>query len=173
MDKKQALEILNDVATARQRTSELRNYRGMGSIISAWGVVWLLGFGAQSIFPVAAPFIWIAGWLGALVWTFTRPPKPEDFRALSTWVVAILCVGLVLVVTKANQTTAAMIFGLALSAAYAILGIWSGKRFLLLAALVLISVCVGWWLVPQWLYLALALGGGGALILGGVWIRRP
>jgi hypothetical protein len=173
MDKEHALEILNDVAIARQKTSELRNYRGMGSIISAWGVVWLLGFGAQSNFPAAAPYVWIVGWLGALVWTFTRPPKPEDLRALTTWVVAVLCICLILVVTKANQTTAAMIFGLALSAAYAILGVWSGKRFLVLAALVLSSACVGWWLVPQWLYLALALGGGVALILGGVWIRRP
>ena len=173
MDKEHALEILNDVAKARQKTSELRNYRGMGSIISAWGVVWLLGFGAQSIFPAAAPHVWIVGWLGALVWTFTRPPKPEDFRALATWVVAVLCICLILVVTKANQTTAAMIFGLALSAAYAILGVWSGKRFLVLAVLALSSACVGWWLVPQWLYLALALGGGVALILGGVWIRRP
>lgn len=173
MDKKQALQSLNDVAIARQKTSELRNYRGMGSIISAWGVVWLLGFGAQSILPAAAPYVWIVGWLGALVWTFTRPAKPGDFRALATWMVAILCICLILVVTKANQTTAAMIFGLALSTAYAILGIWSGKRFFVLAALAMISVCVGWWLVPQWLYLALALGGGVALILGGVWIRRP
>lgn len=172
MDNEQAIESLSDVARVRQKTSELRNYRGMGSIISAWGVVWLLGFGAQATFPAAAPFVWIVGWLGALVWTFTRPPKREDFRPLATWVVAVLCVCLVLVVTKATHTTAALIFGLALSATYAILGIWSGKRFLLLAAVVLSSVCIGWWL-PHWLYLALALGGGVALIVGGVWVRRP
>lgn len=173
MDKEQALESLNDVARVRQRTSELRNYRGMGSIVSAWGVVWLLGFGAQATFPAAAPYVWATGWLGAFTWILTRPPKPEDFRTLATWGVSVLFIVLVLVVAKANQTAAAMIFGLALSAAYAILGIWLGKRFFLLAAFVLVSAGLGWWLVPQWLFHALALGGGGALFLGGLWLRRP
>jgi hypothetical protein len=66
-----------------------------------------------------------------------------------------------------------MIFSLSLSAAYAILGIWSGKRFFLLGAVVLMSASVGWWVVPQWLFLALALGGGVALFVGGIWLRRP
>ena len=173
MDKEQAFQGLSDVAIARQKTSELRNYRGMGSIVSAWGIVWLFGFGAQATFPSVATLVWAVGWLGALAWTFTRPPKPQDFRALATWSVVVSTIILILVVTRADQTTAAMILGLALSAAYAILGIWLGKRFLLLAAVVLMSASVGWWLLPQWLYLALALGGGVALFVGGVWLRRP
>jgi len=173
MDKEQAFQGLSDVAIARQKTSELRNYRGMGSIVSVWGIVWLFGFGAQATFPSVAPLVWAVGWLGALAWTFTRPPKPQDFRALATWSVVVSTIILILVVTRADQTTAAMIFGLALSAAYAILGIWLGKRFLLLAGVVLMSASVGWWLLPQWLYLALALGGGVALFVGGVWLRRP
>jgi hypothetical protein len=173
MDEEQAFQGLNDVAKARQKTAELRSYRGMGSIVSAWGIVWLVGFGAQATFPSIAPLVWAAGWLGALAWTFTRQPKPHDLRALATLSVVVGTIILILMVTRADPTTAAMIFGLALSAAYAILGIWLGKRFLLLATLVLVSACLGWWFVPQFLFLALALGGGGALILGGVWLRQP
>jgi hypothetical protein len=173
MDKKHAFEGLSDVEMARQKTAELRFYRGMGSIVCAWGVVWLFGFGAQSIYPSLAPMVWAAGWLGALAWTFTRPPKSHDIRALATWGVAVICLILILVVTRADQTTAAKIFGLALSAAYAVLGIWFGTRFLALAAVVLVSAGLGWWFVPQWLFFTLALGGGAALILGGLWLRRP
>lgn len=173
MDKEQAFQGLNDVALARQKTAELRTYRGMGAIVSAWGIVWLLGFSAQATFPYIAPLVWAAGWLCALAWTFTRPPKPQDLRDLATWSVVVCAIILILMVTRADQTIAAMIFALALSAAYAILGIWLGKRFLLLATLVLVSACLGWWLVPQFLFLALALGGGGALILGGIWLRQP
>jgi hypothetical protein len=173
MDKQRALESLNDVAMARQKTSELRNYRGMGSIVSAWGVVWLLGFGAEGILPSASAWVWGVGWLGALAWTFTRPTKPHDFRALATWCVVTICLILISVVTRADQNTAAMIFASALAASYAILGIWLGNRFLALAAIVLGTASCGWWLLPHFLSLIFALGGGGALILGGIWLRRP
>ena len=63
MDKEQAFQGLNDVALARQKTAELRTYRGMGAIVSAWGIVWLLGFSAQATFPNIAPLVWAAGWL--------------------------------------------------------------------------------------------------------------
>ena len=173
MDKQSALESLNDVAMARLKTAELRNYRGMGSIVSVWGLVWFLGFGAQAILPTASPWVWGVGWLGALAWTFTKPAKLHDFRALATWSVVTACLILILVVTRADQNTAAMIFALALAASYAILGIWLGNRFLALAAIVLGSASCGWWLLPHLLNLILALGGGGALILGGIWLRRP
>jgi hypothetical protein len=173
MDKQQARDSLDVIFTARRRAGELRNYRDSGSIILVWGIAWLLGFGAQQFFVNAAPVIWIMAWVGALGWTITRPRNSNDGRTMATWLVALAFIFLLLAVTNADERLAGMIFGLVLAASYAALGIWAGKRFLALAAVVLVTACVSWWLYPQWLFGFLALGGGGGLIVGGAWLRRP
>lgn len=35
-----------------------------------------------------------------------------------------------------------------------------------------LAVILGWFVFPAWLYLWLGLGGGGALLLSGLWLRR-
>lgn len=173
MERRQAEDALDTIAQVRQRAGELRVYRATGSIVIAWGIVWLCGFGALQIFPSLAWAVWTAGWIGALGWTFTRPSGPEEGRAQATWVLAVFFVGLLLAALRADMPTAAMVAGLALGAAYAALGIWGGKRFLALAAVVTLATIVGWWIIPGWLYGLLAIGGGGALVAGGAWLLRP
>lgn len=173
MDHDLARDGLRTIANARRKTAELRAYRDTGSVVTAWGVVWIVGYAAQQFLPGAAPLVWLAGWAGAIGWTATRPRSRGDMRALATWLVALAFVFTLLLVVRADVRTAAMVFGLVVAASYFALGIWAGARFAVLGAVVLLSACVGWWLTPQWLYLALALGGGLALVLGGLWLRRP
>ncbi len=173
MDDQKARESLDWIKVARRQTSELRNYRESGSIVTAWGFVWLTGFGGQQFIPAIAHWLWLIGWALALIWTATRPRRAYDNHALATWIVAVGFVLLLLLVIRADTRTAAMVFGMVLAASYAVIGIWAGRRFAFLAAIVLIISCLGWWLFPQWLFGLLAIGGGGALIVGGIWLRRP
>lgn len=173
MDHREAQESLASVTSARLKSFELQGYRQAGSVVAAWGLARLAGFGASQFAPQTAPWIWLIGWASALAWTITRPRAANDLRALATWAVAIVFVTLLLVVIRADLRTAGIVSGLALAASYTTLGIWIGRRFAVLGVLVFLSACIGWWLAPQWLFLALALGGGGALILGGIWLRRP
>lgn len=173
MNHQQAQESLASITSARRRAFELRNYRQGGSTVTAWGFVWLSGYGAQQFIPHIAPWIWLMGWVAALIWTLTRPRTEYDVQALATWGVVLAFIGLLLLVIGADARIAAMVFGLVLAASYAVLGIWAGKRFAPLGALALLTSCIGWWLVPQWFFMAMALGGGGALIVGGLWLRRP
>jgi len=173
MNPQQAQEGLASVTTARRRTIELRTYRHGGSIVTAWGLLWLSGYLAQQFVPQIAPWVWLIGWAAALIWTLTRPRSDYDLQAFATWAVALAFMGLLAIVVKADIRITAMLFGLVLSVSYAVLGIWAGKRFAALAVLTLVSSCIGWWLVPQWLFLALAVGGGGTLLGGGLWLRRP
>lgn len=173
MDTQRARESLRMIATVRRQTVELRNYRAAGSIVVVWGLVWLAGFGAQQFLPALAVWVWLVGWILALTWTATRPRHDGDWRSLATWLVALGSVGLLLMVVGADLRTAAMVFALVLAASYLVLGIWAGHRFALLGMLALITSCIGWWVAPAALFIALALGGGGALILGGLWLQRP
>ena len=173
MERRQAEKALYTIAEVRQRTGELRVYRASGSIVIAWGLVWLCGFGALQFFPRFAGIVWILGWIAAIGWTFTRPSGPGQGRALASWVLAVAFVGILLAALRADMPTAAMVAGLTLGAAYAALGIWGGRRFLALAAVVTVSTIIGWWIVPGWLNGLLAIGGGGALVAGGAWLLRP
>lgn len=173
MDHQQAQESLASITSARRKAIELRNYRQAGSTVTAWGLVWLSGYSAQQFVPYAAPWIWLIGWVVALIWTLTRPRTTYDVQVLATWGVALAFMGLLMFAIQADARITAMLFGLVLAASYAVLGIWAGKRFASLGALALFTSCIGWWLVPQWLFIVLALGGGGALIAGGLWLRRP
>lgn len=173
MDNRQAQDSLHSIAAAQRQAFELRNYREVGSLVVAWGLVWLAGFATLQFLPALAAWVWPLGWAMALGWTATRPRRQGDGRTLVTWLVALGFVALLLLVVRADMPTAAMVFGLVLAASYLAMGIWAGRRFAMLGALVLVAAGFGWWLAPQWLYAALALGGGGALILGGLWLQRP
>ncbi len=75
--------------------------------------------------------------------------------------------------TKADARETSLIFALTVAFGYAVTGVWVGWRFVCLAGLVLLAAVVGWWLLPQLLFLSLGLGGGTALLLGGQWLQRP
>lgn len=173
MDTHDALQSLNSVSDARRAAHRLRHYGDASSILIAWGLAWLFGFGAQQMIPDLAHIVWTVAWIGALGWSVTRPRKAYDGRAMASWTVAILFIAITIVVTGADLRLAAMLFALALAASYAAIGIWTGIRFLLLGCAVLLAACAGWWLFPQALFAILAIGGGGALIFGGLWLRRP
>lgn len=173
MDSTQARDDLEAIAVARRHASELRAYRQSGSILVAWGLVWLAGFGAQEFSPSNASTVWLLGWLGALGWTFTRPRQDGQGRVSASWLLAVSFAFSLIVISEADMRQAAMICGLLLSASASLLGIWVGKRFHVLAILVFAAAALGWWVFPAWLYLLLALGGGGGLALAGAWLQRP
>jgi hypothetical protein len=173
MDHTHARDSLDTISAAQRKAGELRNYRDAGSVVSAWGIVWFFGFNAQQFFAEAAPLVWVAGWVGAIGWTVTRPSRPFDMKANATSAVALVFVLLLLLAIQADMRTASMVFGLVVAASYAVLGIWTGMRFLFLGVIVLAAACASWWLMPQWLYLVLAVGGGVPLLIGGFWLRRP
>lgn len=166
-------DSLTEIADASRLAKQLRAYENLGPIVTVWGAVWMVGFGTQQAAPAAAPLVWIVGWIVGVGWSASRPRKPGEARAFASWCVAIALVALLLLATQASPQVAALTCGLVLAAAYALLGIWIGRRFLLLSALVLVSTCVGWWLTPQWQYGLLAMGGGAGLMIAGRWLARP
>ena len=173
MNKVEAKDALDAIQHARQRTSVLIGYRVIGSVVAAWGMAWLVGFSAMQFVPQSAHWIWGLCWIAALGWTVTRPRAPNDSRVLATWAVAVFYVVLITAIVGANVREASVIIALAVAGGYAIVGLWAGWRFACLGALVTVSAVVGWWYFPQLLFLSLGLGGGTALLLGRLWLKRP
>lgn len=173
MDFHSAADSLSEISSAQRTAGQLRAYEHLGPIVSLWGAIWLAGFGAQQLAPSFAPYVWLAGWVGGIGWSATRSGKAGDRRALLSWCVAVAFLALLLFAIQATPMVIALVSGLALAAAYALLAVWIGNRFAVLSALVLLPTCAGWWLVPDWFFGLLALGGGAGLLIGGRWLARP
>lgn len=173
MDHRQAADAIKNIETAQRRTATLRHYRDYSSVVVAWGIAWLIGFTAQQCVQGSAWLAWIAVWLGALVWTLTRPARQSDYKAFATWAISNACIILLLILIEADFRTVAAIFAVALAGAYGVMGIWVGRRFLALGVLVFASLLIGWWVFPGALFISLALGGGAGLVIGGLWLRQP
>lgn len=168
-----AAAALASVDTARARAGELRGYAHAGDILIAWGLVWLVCNLLTHVFVWGAQS-WPFGVALAVVWSIVRGRRGHgDARAGLTSLVVFAGVALIMLVTGVRDPmTANVAISLTVAAAYVVIGIWTGARFawigLALAALVL----AGWFVDRTHLYLWLGLGGGGALLLSGWWLRR-
>jgi hypothetical protein len=61
---------------------------------------------------------------------------------------------------------------LVVAASYAVMGCWVGLRLTVAGgALAALTLC-GFFFVPAYFSLWMAVVGGGALVLGGLWLRR-
>jgi hypothetical protein len=55
---------------------------------------------------------------------------------------------------------------------YVLQGVWMGQRFAWIGLAIAVCVIAGWFADREHLELWLGVGGGGALIVSGIWLRR-
>lgn len=170
--REEAASALRAVASARQQAVELRGYADAGSTLIAWGLAWVAGNLVNQFSSTVAPTIWMVGIVAAALWSMTRPRRERDWRILVTIAAVVGYMLLLLVVVRADTRTGNVAASLLVAASYIVLGAWTGRRFLVLGLVLCAVVIIGWFVVPAWLFLCLALGGGGTLLVGGLWLRR-
>lgn len=168
----EAERALGEIEAGRRRAFELRGYAAAGSTLIAWGLVWVAANMVVQFVPRFGALAWGAGIVAALVWTFTRPRQLSEMRVLVTWLVLSAYVATIIAIAGAAAPLSATIIALSVAAAYVVLGIWAGLRFAVLGAILAAIALLAWTLSPGLLFLWLALGGGGTLILGGLWLVR-
>jgi len=61
---------------------------------------------------------------------------------------------------------------LVVAASYAVMGLWLGLRFTMAGAVLAVLTLGGFFLLPAHFQLWMAVVGGAALILAGLWLRR-
>jgi len=155
---------------------------GAGYIMIVWGVVWLLGFcGSQFISGPTVGWVWLAldslGAIATLVVGYrlgTRMRVRPGWRMGMFWLAlfgyAFLWGWLLQPMGGAKGSlyiaTVAM-FG------YVVMGLWLGSRSIAwLGVGVTLLALAGYFLIPAYFFLWMALLGGGALIGSGVYISR-
>jgi hypothetical protein len=175
----EAQAALRDISQAEQASAKIYRYRHASPHLFLWGIIWALGYGAcyadpqwGEFWPALALLGTIASfWIG---WK-TKPEQPSryDWRYVATALAVLASIGAIFaVMPPQNSAQLGAFFPILVALLYALIGIWSrGARLVITAIAVAALTLAGYFFLPQYFMLWMAAVGGGALILGGAWLR--
>ena len=177
LSREDAARALGDVDSAQARASTLAGYARQGDTLVAWGAMWLACNLVSQFAPPFAGRAWLAGTIAgvaATAWANRQGSGRAKGRrtALTFLVVILLLCGVFAVSPPQSPAALDAVVSLCVAGGYGLLGVWAGRRWLLLGAALFVLILAGWFAAPAWFFLWMALAGGGALIVGGLWLRR-
>ncbi len=182
ISKDDAARALGEIDQARGRLHEATAYEHAAPFLIIWGLVWLVADLLTQFAPrfrLAWTLCVVAGLVVSFVVGFVMGRKSvpaqagTGWRQAVTWIVVMAMVfSLFLVVPVTSVREVHSVFGLVFGFIYVIVGLWMGWRVAALGVALVALTLVGFYAVREWYALFMGVVAGGALILGGLWLRR-
>jgi hypothetical protein len=179
----EATQALGEIDAATGRANEFKSYARMAPFLMIWGLVWLvcdLTVQFEPAWALAWPIGVAAGTVASTVIGFSLPreqrtsaERANAWRHMISWFLAIafvLCLSMVIPTSSGREIHS--LFGLVFGFIYVAIGIWTGWRMTVLGAALVALTLIGFFVVGHWYSLYMGLVSGGALIVGGLWLRR-
>jgi hypothetical protein len=175
----EAKDTLRDISTTAQASSTFYGYRKAAPHLLVWGVIWFIGYGAGYFHPawtLVWPVLVIVGVIASF-WIGRRTGKTEstrgDWRYAATSLTVFLFIAAIFsIMPPQSDAQAGAFFPILVALFYSLIGIWRrGVRMIVAGAAVAALTLGGYFWLPQIFLLWMAVVGGGALILGGLWLR--
>jgi hypothetical protein len=181
--REQAAQALGEINAAAGRATEFKTYAHIAPFLMLWGLVWmvcdlLVQFEPRWRFswPLGAGL----GVLASIVIGFNLPregltaaERAMGWRHMGSWMLVLgfdLALFQVIPVTSGREIHS--VFGLVFGFLYLGVGVWTGWRMAALGLALIALTFIGFYAIGHWYALYMGLVSGGALILGGVWLRR-
>ena len=177
-----AAAALRDVERVQARICEIRGYRIASPYLFLWGAVWVVGYSLTGL--VAPDEIWkvwlavdVFGIAGSVLLSVraqaaNRSPS-RAWRSLASLIAIAAFVGASYAVLRPSSLVQFEVYpALILALVYALVGIFVLPRFAWIGAAVFLATMAGYIFLQPWMGFWLAGAGGGALIVGGAWLRR-
>ncbi|HXH50876.1 MAG TPA: hypothetical protein VNM47_16145 [Terriglobia bacterium] len=176
-----AAQSLDEVKRSQRRSAVAYGYQKASPHLILWGFIWVVGYSTTYFRPQANAAVWLllvllgitAGfWIGRR--TAAEGSRTHDWRlAASILATFLFFVALFTIMPPRSGLQVGAIIPIFFSLCYAIGGIWKGgARFVLLGLAVGALTVAGYFWVTPYFLLWMAAIGGGALITGGLWLRR-
>jgi hypothetical protein len=170
-----ASAALRDIEDAEARSAMLRAYRYTGPYLILWGALWAVGYGLTDFFPRQGAAIWSVvvpiGVIADLVGM--RGGRNGSWRYIaSAAAAALFLVAIFLVMAPVSARQISAVIPLCVALMYVLRGIWGGPRYVVAGLAIAVLTLAGFFLLKSHFLLYMAAVGGGALILGGLWLRR-
>jgi hypothetical protein len=180
LSSEQAAQALHDVENVLNRSGELYRYQRTAPMLMLWGVIWLIGFALTDFYPRYANSVWIVLDVVGTVGCFLLGRRGHDEASRKDkwrWLISIGSIfafyfaTLVILQPATGQQSAALI-ALLVALIYVLCGVWRGTRLAVIGAALAALTLVGYFMIPVHFFLWMAVIGGGALMLAGVWLRK-
>jgi hypothetical protein len=181
---------LKDAETATRRSAQAYGYAKSSPHLILWGIIWMAGYLATDLTPLMAGWLWlvliVAGSIGSswLGWRSRPKIKTDETDHRSSLVVTLKMLGLMAAIL-AFITAVYTLFGpptgiqmaafpaLLVGLVYVCIGLFGlGMRIAVTGAAIFVLTLGGYYLLPQYFLPWMAFVGGGALIAGGLWLRK-
>lgn len=172
-----ASTALDDIDSTMERTRRGLGYRVAAPHLFIWGVIWLLGYGLTAIRPemhLHWPALVIIGVIASGVAGARNGDVPRGGWkfAASVCLATGFFVALFAILPPLDSRQIGIIFPLVIGALYGGVGIWANQTKLALTGLAVgLIALAAYFLLPAWFDAIMAIVGGGALVLGGMWMR--
>ena len=175
-----AEQRLREVSNTERHSATIYGYRTASPHLIVWGVIWIVGYGSAYFRPAWSmvwPVLTIAGlaisvWLG---WKERRRAQPFDWRYRATLLVVVLfTIAILAILSPKTPAQISAFIPMLVALFYSLVGIWTrGMRMLVTGVVLAVLTVSGYIWVREVFPLWMAALGGGALILGGIWLRNP
>ena len=181
IQRQEAATTLQEIARAERQSGQAYHYQKASPHLFLWGLIWIVGYAATYARPrwhLLWTILTIIGVLGSF-W-IGRRARTKESRASYGWryaltfiAVFLFIVALFAILPPQSSLQIDAFFPLLIAIWYVLMGIWTRAIRVAVLGLALGLLTVGgyFWLQPYFLLWMAGLGGG-ALILGGFWLRR-
>jgi hypothetical protein len=174
---KDAAEALELVKEAEQRSLVARSYQSAAPHLMLWGCVYAAAYGFGYFRPGAASLVWailipIAVFGDFLIARHDRGRISwSQFLGVSVALFAFTSAAIVVMQPQHGNQIGAFV-PLIVALAYILLGIRARPRLMLTGVALGALTLIGFFALPSIFMLWMAISGGSALVLGGVWLRQ-
>jgi hypothetical protein len=171
-----AAEAIRLVEEAAQRSTTLRGYRRAAPHLILWGVIYAVAYSGAYFQPGRTGLVWLvlvpSGVIGDVLISWRdRPCKWALFAGIFLTFFAFIAATMSIMHPRDPQQVAAFV-PLVVAAAYAVLGMSLGARFVFIGLALGLLTLIGFFALSSIFMLWMAAVGGGALVLGGLLLRR-
>ena len=188
IDKSEAVLSLAAIDAAGARSTQLQRYRRFAPFLILWGAIWLLANGASDLAPAQAGNVWLAltllgatasWWVGwrqsaaAAVGATPRRGLDQGWRWMLCFLVVITFQTVAIAVLPPMDSRQQSAFvSMFWTFFYMAIGVWTGWRLFTIGLAATLLILLGYYGVHSHYFLYMGCVAGGALIAGGLWLRR-
>jgi hypothetical protein len=188
IDKSEAALTLAAIDAAGARSTQLQRYRRFAPYLILWGAIWLLANGVSDLAPAQSSLVWLAlvllgagascwlGWrqhAGIIEGSNSRTCLDQSWRWMLCFLVIlafqIASIAVLPPVDSRQQGTFISMFWTFL---YMAIGAWIGWRLFIIGLAATLLILLGYYGVHSHFFLYIGCVSGGALMAGGMWLRK-